>query len=105
MGALDLNEEEFIARDPSVICFETPYSVAMVNFTLGDLGLAMTKSSQVIDPLTNEYLYALLVNMLKCNTNRLMGANCYILTRDRFRLEIIKSPSDKDLILMRLMAD
>lgn len=105
MGALDLTEDEFIARDPAVLCFDTPYSVAMVNFTLGDLGLRPTKESQAIDPLNNEYFYTLLVKILDCNESAVLGGQSYILTRDRFRLEIIKSPSDKDVILMRLMKD
>lgn len=105
MGALDLTEEEFDARDPSVICFESFYSAIMVNFTLGDLGLALTEKSQKIDPLVNQALHSLLEKAVACNTMTSDNSTMYILTRDRMRIEVIPSVFDQGQFMLRVMKD
>jgi hypothetical protein len=105
MGTLDLSEEEFIARDPNVVCFATPYSVAMVNFTYGDIGLNLSEDSQRINAAKNEYLYTLLKNIIKCNSNAVEGGSTYLFTRDRYRLAIVVAPDDKDDILLRVISE
>lgn len=105
MGSLDLSEEEFDARDPSVICFESFYSAILVNFTLGDLGLALTEKSQKVDPLTNQALHSLLEKSVACNTMTTDNSTMYILTRDRMRIEVIPSVFDKGQFMLRVMKD
>lgn len=100
---LGLSDEEYNQRRPDAICFVEYRTLILADFTLGDMGIVLTSKSQKLDSLEYPMLHTFLEKALLINEEGPDNATLYLLTRDRYRVEVIRSPLDKDQLLLRLM--
>lgn len=107
IDTLGISEADFDAQKPTVLCYENYVTVGVVDFTLGDMGVLITNKPQRLASLDYPHLYNLLERLLETADTSSGGVSVttYVLTRDRYRVEVIRNPLDESELFVRLMDD
>ncbi len=107
IDTLGISEADFDAQKPTVLCYENYATVGVVDFTLGDMGVLVTNKPQRLPGLDYPHLYNMLERLLEAAETSSGGVSVttYLLTRDRYRVEVLRNPLDETELFVRLMDD